>query len=652
MRRWQILAVEDNPEGSPEIEWLVPFVLARPHPGLGARDLHGIAIANILAPHLPRAVAEPEIEELEWTLNDPMVSTAERRDRVFSARHRWPILDVERTFSEAWTLLGERRKDPPDILLLDIDLGKGADEAGRLESIFRDIRSAGAILRAVNDFFSYKREDFLARGGLFLLARALQVFRDSLTRPLIVVYSASSEAPSYLHPLALAVEGQFQIVMKQDLKQDEEVRLWLYEQRVRHWIRSGLIRTDAVWQATSTLRSVLGNHRDGSFWEDVAPEWGLALREVLPLDVGGGWRFATLFAAQLPAVLRVPRSAADRQEESELTSTALAALRDIEGYLGESDFPRALGTFFETTPYPIFCHRASPSEFVSLPDPELVDRGWATSTKSGRWAVWCNTLRENGDSVPDVSYGRKLAGLIDRQYELLPAGLQELILHHFQLLAIPEKGDNPFVALTKSESPWDPAWESILQKVRQSFRHRNFPKESADLIHRWCMTELGKGSIKFISSSCDAWASLESVQAGVATGLRAGDIQIFLDPQERGGTGPLCGLIRAILGNLHHAYPSQATWPVAIGYLHDPRERQFKIIVEDQGCGFGLSLRAFDFLNQPSDLSVAVRRARGWCGIEIASGSIRRDPYSRECTEGHEEVAGTRFVLCISVHSL
>jgi len=649
MRRWQILAVEDNPQGSPEVEWLVPFVLSRPHPGLGGKELQNLSVAHSLEPFLPDVIGESGIEELEWTLNDPKVTTAERRERIFAATNRWPILDIERTFSEAWALLEVRRKDPPDLLLLDIDLGKGADEAVRLEKIFRDIRSAGAILRAANEFFSFRREGFLARGGLFLLARALQVFRDPVSRPLIVVYSASSDAPSYLHPLALAVEGQFQIVMKQDLKQDEGVRRWLYEQRIRHWIRSGLIKTDAVWQSLTQLREVLAKHQKEGLWDLVAKEWERALREVLPAELGGGWKFATLFAAQLPSILRVPASLSHKTDEAGLTGNALASLREIEGFLGESDFPRALGTFFETTPYALFCHRAVPSEYASLPDPELVERGWARFTDAGRWEVRC--VADNDSLVPDISYGQKLATTIARQFEQLPARLKELILHQFNSRSLPEEGENPLVSLMSSRSPWSSDWETVLHEVRESCRYRDFPRESADLLARWTDSEVGRGNIVLTGVACEApWLSFERVRSRSVLGLNAGDIQLFLEPEERAGAGAVCDLLRAILGNLHHAYPGQAAWPVMLAYQHDDRQRRLRIRLQDRGCGFGLALRTFDFMTQPSDLSVAVRRARGWCAIEIVSGNIRRDPHTREGVDVAEPIKGTCFTISISTY--
>src|SRR5258705_10674644 len=131
-RRWSIFIVDDLPDGSPEGRFKELLYLWK---APGAKNY--TPISEALRDFLPEPYFDPDEADL---------SVVDFRGRRQEMRPRRPVIDVARTFAEAWTEFEPFPDTPPDIVLLDVKL----DQASRPEED-QDVRAICTTILRENE---------------------------------------------------------------------------------------------------------------------------------------------------------------------------------------------------------------------------------------------------------------------------------------------------------------------------------------------------------------------------------------------------------------------------------------------------------------------------------------------------------------------
>jgi len=137
MRRWRVVVIDDNPEGSLEGVLRSPLVIGAPLPSDASPELRRSAVEkNLLNGFLP--LAPGELYACEADVDFQIRDFKTRRHDCGS---RKPMIEVERDFARAWELMTELASDPPDIVFLDVMFDIKTTEPRELEAIIDELKT-------------------------------------------------------------------------------------------------------------------------------------------------------------------------------------------------------------------------------------------------------------------------------------------------------------------------------------------------------------------------------------------------------------------------------------------------------------------------------------------------------------------------------
>lgn len=595
LRRWRVVVIDDNPEGSLEAVLLSPLVISQPLPIDASREQIAAAVANNrLNSYLPLEDGETYAQTAD----------VDFQIRGFAARRaacapRYPIVEVERDFARAWQLAGELAEDPPDIIFLDVMFDQKTTPTRELEAIIDEIQRSDRIGQSGRATV----RDLLGRGGLFLLGRLLRSREHMHRMPLIVLYTASREVQTDFRPFEYASDGRFEVVEKRFLRNNSERRKQVFRRRIRDYFMDGTVRPDDVRAAVDLLATPEALRGDRA-----------TLVAAFSRPIGSGWCFGTMFVAESVAYL------------SSEPGRRHLVIEDLEHFIAPlvSD-ARSFVDLMESSPARLFSH-ADPVTFSRRPWWLAPEPGQPVAG-NGRVRVSLATLNGALSEVRDA-----LEGAVGR----LPVTLREA------LGAALRKSDttNSSAALDTfiaSLRGYNQRWEELLLKCRM----------------RMPVSDI----TSFLAESAADQLELET--AGNALSPRAFDLgeklELLLSPSDLMVKEPLASLLRSILNGMRgHAYHAgSAPRRVSFQYTTQKSPSALQLEIRDEGAGFP-DLRYYDPHGRGGDLSTALIAAAEWFDVEIHSGGIRRRPTAKGSgqVEPSPVTTGTSFVIRIPAYRL
>jgi len=279
VRRWRVVVVDDNNEGTLETALLCPLVLPEALP----EDTTSEELEALVQDHPLNELLPLEPGETYAQFADIQFQLLRFDERRKECSPRFPMIEVERDFGKAWKLVDDLAKSPPDIIFLDVKFEQKATPLAEVESIIDEVMSSDRIGRAGRPGVM----EVLSRGGLFLLGKLLQTMHEVRQMPLVILYSASREVQIDFLPFEYATEGRLEVIEKSQLKNGVEERKQVFRRRIRDYVADGTIRADQVQVAIDHLSSA-----DAIAGE---PE---AVERAMRHPVGSGWVFGTLFPGE------------------------------------------------------------------------------------------------------------------------------------------------------------------------------------------------------------------------------------------------------------------------------------------------------------------------------------------------------------------
>lgn len=608
MRRWRVVVIDDNPEGSLEAVLLSPLVLARPLKSDATSAQKQTAVReNLLNRYLPLAPGEYYAVEADI---DFQLRNFDRRRRDCGAR--LPIIEVERDFVRAWHLTTQLAKQPPDIVFLDVMFDQKTTATKDVQAIIDEIHVPDPTTNVGRPTV----RELLSRGGLFLLGKLLRN-QQVQQMPHIVLYSASRDVQSDFRPFEYASNGKFEVVVKELLRNSPERRRQVFRRRIRDYIVDGSVRADEVRAAVNLLASadaIAGDRKK--------------LVQAFSHPIGSGWCFGAMFVAEAVAYL------------SAEPARRHAVIAELEAFLAPlAGDARSFVDFVERSPARLFSH--------------------VTPIPFSRWPPWLDSAlgsQGNGDrhvvAIGDLASKIKdVRGEFQSAVRRLPIGIREAL---GALLDEPPPPTDTAAGLSAGTETRRRRVE-LLDKFVRSLP--GYDMKWQMLLDQCRMTLPAMDIVLFVAKhvNSNGSLSLESVDPDVLSSKwdLSTKLELFLSPSSSAVKEPLASLLRAIVDGIRrYAYPN-GKGAVHLHYLKLPCPSALQIEIRDEGSGF-LDLRYYDPHGRGGDLSTALITAAGWFEVEIHSGGIKRRPTARGVglTEASHVTRGTSYFIRIPAFEL
>jgi hypothetical protein len=609
MRRWRVVVIDDNPEGSLEAVLLSPWVLFHPLKNNATdADIEAATSDNLLNKYLPLAPGE---RYADWPDADFQISTSEDRRRKMS---RPPIIDVERNFARAWRLVSEMIDDPPDIVFLDVLFDRKAATVDEVEAIIDEIQSNDRIGRSGRPTV----REVMGRGGLFLLGKLLRSRGDVRRMPLVVLYSASRDVQVDFRPFEYASNGRFEVVAKDVLRNDSERRKEVFHRRIRDYFNDRTLRADDVRAALDLLGSqeaINGNHD--------------LLVHAFSYPIGSGWCFGAMFVAETVAYL------------SSEPSRRSVVVDELARFLGPfTSYARSAVELLQSSPARLHSHRA-PVTFATRPS-------WA---KPGTGDVVPGTEKLTL-SLSDVANDPVAHEALQAAVRRLPSRLRERLGAELEKAS----GDSTERAMSQADTPahqrlrearldafvgelkgYDPRWDEVL-------KHCRVPEPARKIVD--FLREFAKNDhLAIVTDSDQRGRNAESPSAA--------NLELVLEPGPALVKEPLASLLKAIAGSVSKS-PSGGPErnELRVGFVVHSSPPMLDIRLTHRGRGFA-ELRYYDPRVRGGDLSTALIAAAPWFDVEIHSGGEMRRPTAPVgVVEPSPFTEGTSFVIRIPAYSM
>lgn len=605
LRRWRVVVIDDNPEGSLEAVLLSPLVVSQPLPSDASEAQLQAAISkNLLNRYLP-------LEEGELYANEADVDFQIRdfKTRRAECGARFPIVEVERDFARAWTLVGEFAKQSPDIVFLDVMFDQKTTSVDKVEAIINDLEESERIGQGGRPTVM----DVLSRGGLFLLGKLLRSRGDVRQMPLIVLYSASREVQTDFRPFEYASDGRFEVVEKSTLRTSAERRRQVFRRRIRDYFLDGTVRPEDVRAAVALLgsRKAISNDHE-------------SLVKAFSRPIGSGWTFGSMFTAESVAYL------------SSEPSRRRYVVEDLEEFIAPLvGNARSLVDFLESSPARLLSHNNTRVTFAQRPywaDPEV---GVPVSDDG---AVMI--------SLQDVLGDPAIPAALEDAVQRLPLTLREALgAAVMKMTMVPRKtepGDVSGNAATrqvrvekldtfvKGLTSYDERWQAVLDQCRM---HQPV-KLISDLLTRVARFE-GDDPASTATRMTLATASEDCT-----------NLELLLSPSSLKVKEPLASLLQAIVHGFRHHACGDGDSHINVRFTAYEAPATLEIRLEDDGPGFS-DLRYYRPQGRTGDLSTALVAAARWFDVEIHSDGIKRRPTARNGGEPEPSpvTRGTSFVL-------
>jgi hypothetical protein len=594
LRRWRVVVIDDNPEGSLEAVLLSPLVVSHPLPIDATSEQMRSALAhNLLNEYLllPPGETYATYADIEFQILDFQSRRAECAPRK-------PMVEVERDFGRAWRLVDDLAADPPDIIFLDVMFDLKTTPAREIEAIIDQLQRTDRI--SVSGRASAR--EVLSRGGLFLLGKLLRSRGQMQQMPLTVLYSASREVHSDFRPFEYASDGRFEVIEKSVLRNNAERRKQVFRRRIRDYFFDGTVLPEEARAAVELLASPAAIHGD----RDV-------LVSAFSREIGSNWCFGTMFVGESVAYLA---SEPARRH---------AVVADLESFMSPlvAD-ARSFVDLYTSSPARLFTHDG---RILYARHPSWLDPHIGVLTAKGYVQVGCEDL--NGQ-MTDVRAA--LESAVKRLPESLRNALSRSLEGH---QAGPRKGA-ALDAVVRSLEAYNSEWQALLDRCRMRMPAYDL---SAFLAEK-------AGDLKLDVSSLDA------IRTG-AWDLEA-KLELLLSPSESMVKEPLGSLLTAIVQGIRgHAYrgcdPSSG---VDVEFSKYDSPSTLQITIRDHGAGFP-DLRYYDPHGRSGDFSTALLAAAEWFEVEVHSGGIRRRPTLRSSEiESSPVTSGTQFDIRIPAYRL
>lgn len=603
MRRWRVVVVDDNPQGSLEAVLLSPLVL--PY-ALGA-DASAAVKERALRDHPLNFFLPLADGEMYAAMGDIEFQTLDFEGRRRSCAPRRPMIEVERDFARAWKLVDDMAADPPDIVFLDVLFESKDTAPAAVDAIIREIEDA----KHLGGRSRLTMREVLARGGLYLLGKLLRG-RGHVTRmPLVVLYSASRDVQLDFRPFEYASDGKYEVVVKDILRNMPQNRRDVFRRRVHDYLLEGLVRADDVREAVSLLSTpaaIAGDHE--------------TIQCAFRRDIGDGWLFATMFVGEAIAYRRAEpeRRAAVVEELQEFIAPFVSQARSLVGLMSDS-------------PLRLFTHQTG---FVSVDKrpawlPETID---VETSEQGRVGIPVDARGE-----ADVQ------AALDESFQRLPASLLGLLAQRFYS---DESSDDETLASRATRlKQFDRyihglrSYDTKLQKFVDSCR-MSLPASS---IAQFLCCETENGPLQVVLPFHDF--------VDARTWDRTNALELMLAPSNGLVKEPLATLLRAILTSMHdRGYRSRGgAGKVFVTFEVHSKPAIFQVNVSDEGDGFE-ALEYFDAAVWKGDLSNALVAAAPWFDVEVHSRGVRCRPAVRaRKAEESAITTGTMFAIRIPAHA-
>ncbi|HYK03647.1 MAG TPA: hypothetical protein VE974_17955 [Thermoanaerobaculia bacterium] len=594
MRRWRVVVIDDNPEGSLEAVLLSPLVVSRQLPIDATSEQMRSALAhNLLNEYLPLAAGETyaTYADIEFQILDFQSRRAECAPRK-------PMVEVERDFGRAWRLVDDLAADPPDIIFLDVMFDLKTTPAREIEAIIDQLQRTDRI--SISGRASAR--EVLSRGGLFLLGKLLRSRGQMQQMPLTVLYSASREVHSDFRPFEYASDGRFEVIEKSVLRNNAERRKQVFRRRIRDYFLDGTVRPEEARAAVELLASPAAIHGD----RDV-------LVSAFSREIGSNWCFGTMFVGESVAYLA---SEPARRH---------AVVADLESFMSPlvAD-ARSFVDLYTSSPARLFTHNGP---ILYARHPSWLDPHIGVLTAKGHVQVACEDL--NGQ-MTDVR------AALESAVKRLPEGLRNALSRSLEGHRAGSRKGAALDAVVRSLEAYNKEWQALLDRCRMRMPAYDLTAFFAEQA----------GDLKLDVSSIDA------IRTG-AWDLDA-KLELLLSPSESMVKEPLGSLLTAILQGIRgHAYRGcDPASGVNVEFSRYDSPSTLRISIRDHGAGFP-DLRYYDPHGRSGDFSTALLAAAEWFEVEVHSGGIRRRPTLRSSEiESSPVTSGTQFDIRIPAYRL
>jgi len=606
MRRWRVVVIDDNPEGSLESVLLSPLVIGQPLPSDATSDLRKFAVeTNLLNQFLP--LPPGELYACEADIDFQVRDFATRRAQC---NPRLPMIEIERDFARAWRLVTEFAENPPDIVFLDVMFDLKATPLSDIETIIDELQTFERI-----DISRPRPSslEVLSRGGLFLLGKLLRSRGQVHRMPLIVLYSASRDVHTDFRPFEYASDGRFEVVDKLTLKTNPERRQEVFRRRIRDYFLDGTVRPDEVRTAVAMLGSpeAIGTDRETIF-------------RALSRDLGSGWCFGALFAAESVAYLsREPAKRMAVVEELERFVTPLVT--DARSFVD----------LMETSPARLFSHRSSVKVTYSRRPFWVEDEYGEDVNGSGLIRLSLDDLKRQIDDV---------RAALDDAVARLPISLRETLTADLETHGVIRK-------TTAADTDLPDARRKRLAKLGPFIRGlRDYSPKWQELLDRCRMVMPAAWIGEMLAGLKSTDINIEGLTSEILKGSwdRQHMFELVLAPSQAKVKEPLAALLTAIIDSARrHAYGGGAG-TVHVSFSAKTAPATMEIEIRDHGAGF-TDLRYYDPHGRGGDLSTALLAAANWFEVEIHSGGLMARPAMLGAGKVEESpvTRGTRFVMRI-----
>lgn len=592
MRRWRVVVIDDNPEGSLEAVLLTPLVISQPlRSDVQSEQIRELLGKNLLNNYL--ALPEGELYATEADVNFQTFDFATRRAKCSPRR---PIIESERDFARAWALLDEFVEEPPDIVFLDVMFDEKAIERPRIEAVIAELDRSDRIGKSAPPTI----REVLTRGGLFLLAKLMKSRREVHRMPLVVLYSASRDVQTDFRPFEYATSGRFEVVDKILLRNSADRRKTVFRRRISDYMKERVVWPEEVRSVVKLLATseAIGGDHD-------------TLVRAFSHSVGSGWQFGSLFAADAVAFI------------SAEPSRRSAVVEDLEQFIapliGDA---RSFVDLIEFSPVRLFTHQR-----------------WFTFSKRPSWLAsrfgdesdCTGRIRVSRDQLDDRGFDEALEAL-DVTVGRLPSSLRHVLNAHLQQMPLDDvlgkrRRPKDIDTLVRNLSGFDVVLDLLLQECRMKF-------PALDVL-RFLSEKLRNVVCENEDVASRRWDSKHG-------------IDLYLAPSSSRMKEPLGSLLLAIADGIRkYAHSDNPTKVTRVGYDIVGPPTSFEITIHDDGPGF-VGLRHYDPYVHTGDLSSALLAAKEWCEVEIHSGGLKRLPTAREFGASVSDVInGTKFVIRI-----
>jgi hypothetical protein len=595
LRRWRVVVIDDNPEGSLEAVLLSPLVISQALPiDANAEQLRAAVTGNILNAYLP--LPEGELYATEADVDFQIRSFATRRAQCHP---RYPMVEVERDFARAWRLVDELAADPPDIIFLDVMFDQKFTPTRDIEAVIDELQRSdriGGTGRATV-------REVLLRGGLFLLGKLLRTRGQMQQMPLIVLYSASREVHADFRPFEYASDGRFEVIEKRVLRGNGERRKQVFRRRIRDYFMDGTVRADEVRAAVELLATPEAIRGDA---EKFAAAFGR--------QIGSDWCFGTMFVGESVAYLA---SEPARRH---------AVVEDLEDFIAPLvTVARSFVDLFASSPARLFSHQ---KRMTYARRPSWLDPHIGTIVKDTE-NVQVSFKDLNGQ-LPEVR------SVLETAVRRLPDSLKAALDAALEVPTTLTRNGTALEKLVQSLHSYEPRWEALFDQCRMRMPGHEI---ATFLLNARAGLKLSIVDFEAIhSGSWDGTAKLE----------------LLLSPSASIVKEPLASLLSVILHGMRvHGYRGcEPADGVRVEFSAHSCPSTLVLTIRDDGVGFP-DLRYYDPHGRGGDLATALLAAAEWFEIEIHSGGIRRRPTLRSSEiESSPVTSGTQFDIRIPAYRL